>query len=132
MPPDLQLRKYIYFPQSHAPNRAPRLIYVADTWGDSLKGSERAQELDEGRFAFFPARRCQPFSPALWEACMRWVTERDLVEARFEELMKKGVRYEGKTDSVFRPDGEGDPGGSQNTDSAGDQTPATTLDMESL
>ena len=87
-------KAYIYFPQSYAPNRAPRVVQIVDTWGDSLKGAERAEELKEGRFAFYPARRCQIFSQALWDACTEWVSARDVVDKKFEELMKKGVLHE--------------------------------------
>jgi len=57
-----------------------------------LQGSASEKDIQEGRFQFYPERHCQPYSPELWEACMKWLTKRDLLKAEYEELMKKGVK----------------------------------------
>lgn len=85
------IRKFVYFPPSHVPNRAPRVVFISENWGDSLKGAEREDDLKDGRFQFYPYKRCQIFSERLWEDCIQWVMERDQVEEKFNKLMKKGV-----------------------------------------
>lgn len=87
----MDIKKYIYFPPSHVPHRAPRVVFISENWGGDLKGAEHEEDLKEGRFRFFPYKRCQIFSPRLWEDCLQWTLERDQVESKFDQLMKKGV-----------------------------------------
>lgn len=88
----MDIKKYIYFPPSHIPRRAPRVVFVSEHgWGDTLKGNTSEDELKEGRFEFFPYKRCQIYSPRLWEDCLQWTLERDQVEENYDQLMKKGV-----------------------------------------
>lgn len=90
----MNTKTYIYFPERYAPKRAPRVIHVSETWGPDLKGSESAAELADGKFQFYPARRCQIFSLSLWDACEKWESERVILEEQFDRLMKKGANNE--------------------------------------
>lgn len=83
--------KYIYFPD----NRKPKVIFVREKWvfggNEELMGCEGEKDLEDGRFAFYPARRCQPYTEDLWAACAEWVGRRETLEWEYEQLMKKGV-----------------------------------------
>lgn len=88
---DPEFRKFIYFPNDYI-YKKPQVIYVADVWGTSWRGSALLRDVEEGRFAFFPMVRCQPYSEELWTACMQWLARRDLLESEYRDLMKRGVR----------------------------------------
>lgn len=95
------LKRYIYFPPGHVPNRAPKVVWIEGmSIGGSLKGSEREEEVREGRFQFYPYKRCQIYSERLWEDCQQWVAERDQVESKFDCLMRKGVLNVSTPESV--------------------------------
>lgn len=84
--------KFIFFPK----NGPPQVVTIAGTWTlddiVELAGSSSDKDVAEGRFQFYPARRCQPYTPELWDACVRWMSKKDLLKAEYEQLMKKGVQ----------------------------------------
>lgn len=85
------INKFIYFPNDYI-YKKPQVIYVAGEWGNSWRGSTVLKDVEEGRFAFFPMSRCQPWSDELWTACMQWLARRDLLESEYRELMKRGAK----------------------------------------
>lgn len=87
------IEKFIFFPK----NGPPQIVIISGTWTldetVELVGSANEKDIEEGRFQFYPKRRCQPYSPELWNACMKWISKRDLLKAEYEQLMKKGVDH---------------------------------------
>jgi len=86
------IQKFIYFPDRYDKRQEPYLIYVNEYTGDELVGSDNLKDVEQGRFAFYPRNRCQAHSVELWDACMKWISRRDLLESDYQKLMRKGVR----------------------------------------
>lgn len=82
--------KFIYFPK----DKIPQLVIITNRFTvdgkEDLQGSTSEKDITDGRFQFYPARRCQPYTPELWQACMRWISKWDLLKAEYEQLMKTG------------------------------------------
>lgn len=100
----MEVKKYIYFPPNHVPNRTPRVVFISENWGGELKGGEREEDVRAGKFQFYPYKRCQIYSPRLWEDCLQWTLERDQLEENYARLMKKGVLHVQQSESLPVPD----------------------------
>lgn len=85
------IRKFIFFPNNYEARKKPYVIYVGRYSGDDLIGSNLLKEVQEGRFGFYPRKRCQPYSEALMQAVNEWVARREQLEKDYERLRKKGV-----------------------------------------
>lgn len=85
------VRKMIYFPRAWETRKDPYVVYVIERWGPDWKGNTDYQELLKNKFAFYPLRRCQPYSDGLWAACLRWSQRRQELKDEFEAMMDKGV-----------------------------------------
>lgn len=84
-------RKLIYFPRAYEHNGLPRVIYASETWDNrEWKGSTDPHELEKGRFQYYPIRRCQPYSEALWEKCRAWIQHYEDLRELFQKLMASG------------------------------------------
>jgi len=85
------LKKMIYFPPGYHRLTYPQIIFVIERWNADWKGNTDAEQLLEGKFAFYADRRCQPYSDELWAACEDLIARRKELDRVFENLMKKGV-----------------------------------------
>jgi len=84
------VRKFIYFPRMYERHNQPYQIHVLDKWGINWRGHASLELLLAREFNYFEINRCQPYSDELWQKCMEWVTERDLLEAKYMDLMERG------------------------------------------
>ena len=82
------IKPYIYFPGAYDHNHDPRVIYVDADFGATLRGNPDLEELMSGRFGHYLAGRCQQYTDELWEACQRWMEQRNRVQTRYKRLMK--------------------------------------------
>jgi hypothetical protein len=83
-------RKYIFFPGRFQKKIDPRVIFVTGEFEEEWRGSDTEQEVREGRFAYYPKSRCQPYSDRLMFLCREWIARRDSLASEYLTLMKKG------------------------------------------
>jgi len=95
--------KYIFIPtglEAGTIKGFPIIIYT-DAYTTSegkcieLRGNKDLEELNNGRYGFYPFRRCYPYSDELWSLCQQHVQKRTELENEWDEIVK-GARKKNK------------------------------------
>ena len=87
----LQPAKMIYFPladEAGCTKGCPAIVFIQDQVGDDYRGAPTLDELELGRFRFYPRHRTFTYSETAWDLCQIHILKRTQLEEEFKGLIK--------------------------------------------